>query len=410
MLDQAPGSCAPGTKGIPDTGRYMASVGQYIFDGRTWQADLVGTSRTSAAAISRTWRDVHLNGPEYGLDDPTAAASSFSQNNRGTYGIDYHYESQASLIFLASRGVRRVKIPVRWERINPVLFGGLDPAELSRLLACLDRCAAAGLKTIVDVHNYGLYYIDDPEVADSSGARRPIGSAAVPISAYANLWKRLASALHTNRAVVDGGGYALMAEPQGLGGLSRRVWQAASQAAVDAIRAVDGTTVVHVAGWDWSVCQGWWVVNGAPWIVDPGHNVKYECHHYWDQTTGGSYDKTYAEEVALARMSYSAGGYADALHNRILTELGVFATWVSHYGVRGIVGELSWPARESPTQWNALAEVYLRRCDELRLDTVFWSCGEWAYGGPADLLAYTGSPLSSRNAQAPVLEAHPPFG
>jgi hypothetical protein len=390
----------------------MTPVSQYVFDGARWRNEVTTrrTSATAATMLTTTWRDVHLNGPEYGLDDPTAATQSFSQNRRGSYDTDYHYESQPSLSYLAARGVRRVKIPIRWERINPVLGGALDATELGRLRACLDRCHAAGLKVLVDIHNYGVYYVDDPAVSGTSGTRRALGSTSVPVAAFSSLWKLLATALRAHPAVANGGGYAIMAEPQGAGGLTRATWRTASQAAVTAIRGVDLASVIHVAGWDWSICQDWASVNGTPWITDPAHNFRYECHHYWDATTGGSYDASYARELATAQAGYSRGGYVDALQNRILTELSSYASWLSTYGVRGIVGELGWPAAEAPAQWNALAEVYLRRCDELKIDTVFWSAGEWAYGGPADMLVYTGSPLSTRNTQAPVYEAHRTFG
>lgn len=385
---------------------------QYIFDGTRWRNE-VTTRRTSVSAVATTtttWRDVHLNGPEYGLSDPTAATSSFSQNHRGTYDSDYHYESQASLSYLAARGVRRVKIPIRWERVNPVLGGGLDTTELARLKGCLDRCHTAGLKALVDIHNYGVYYVDDLSVAGTAGTRRALGSTSVPVAAFASLWKLLAGTLRTHPAVAGGGGYAIMAEPQGAGGLSRATWRTASQAAVTAIRSMDATSVIHVAGWDWSICQDWASVNGTPWITDPANNFRYECHHYWDATTGGSYGATYAAELAAARAGYTRGVYVDALQSRIMAELNGYASWLRTYNARGIVGELGWPAAEAPTQWNALAEVYLRRCDELKIDTVFWSAGEWAYGGPADMLVYTGSPLSTRNTQAAVYEAHRTFG
>src|SRR5438874_5023809 len=64
-------------------------------------------------------RGVNDNGGEFGGAPTSQATSTFSNANSGTYGSAYHYDSQATFHYLASRGVKLVRIPFRWERIQP---------------------------------------------------------------------------------------------------------------------------------------------------------------------------------------------------------------------------------------------------------------------------------------------------
>jgi endoglucanase len=352
--------------------------------------------RSSPPAV---WNTLHLNGPEYGLNNPTGATQPFHQNNLGTYDSDYHFESQASLNYFAARGWKTVKVPVRWERLQSVISGPLNTAEMTRLTDFLDRCVTAGLKAVLDVHNYGVYYRD----VSGTGTRTGIGTTNLPISAFADLWSRLASALNSRSEVVA---YAIMAEPQSLGGLTAANWKTASQAAVDAIRAVDTTREIHVAGWDWSITQGWATVNGSPWITDPTGRFRYEGHHYWDSDTSGGYGNTYATEVTNADVNYDAGANPDALWSRIFAELDAFNTWCTTNGVKGIIGEMGWPGATDPAAWGALGDAYLQRARGYGLPCAVWAAGEWAFGGTSDLRVYTGSPQNTQNPQAATLEAY----
>lgn len=354
-------------------------------------------SRTADLENPATIHVLHLNGPEYGVPDPTAATSTFSNANPGTYDVDFHYEKQASLDYFASRGWHQVKVPIRWERIQPTISGALDPTELGRLTDFLDRADNSGLKVIVDIHNYGVYYRD----VSGTGTRTAIGSAQLPVSAFADLWSRLSTAIKDHPAVF---GYAIMAEPQPAGGLDRETWQEASQAAVDAIRAVDLESEISVAGWDYSITQGWTQVNGDPWVYDHTGRVRYEGHHYWDSNTSGGYSSSYAQEVTTSDVSYDAGTNPDALYARVLTEMDEFNSWLTDHEVRGVLGEIGWPAAADSTEWNALADAYLTRATEYGIPTATWCAGDFAFGGTADLRVYTGNPVDTANPQAAVLE------
>lgn len=462
------------------------------------------------ANVTQVARDIHLNGPEFGVSTASGPVSSFSNLNPGVIDTNYHYDSQATFTYLASRGYKRVKLPFRWERLQPTLSSALNAAELTRLTACLDRINTAGMKAIVDCHNYGLYYKDATPTAqpvlsasgsgstllagtytigyshwngsDSSmgptqnititagqnilmtannvpstmtsvnfwltvapattnlgylsgagigggsasytltsktqgsggsapgtgiGRRTTLGDADLPTSAFSDLWTRLATTLKTHPAIVNGGAYCIMSEPQNSGGLTVATWQTASQAAVTAIRAIDAVTALHICGFQWANCRNWTSINGAPWITDPNANLRYEAHSYFDDQVGGQYAATYAAEVANATTAgFTAGINIDAETSRIRADIKGFNDWLGLYSQRGIIGEVGWPNTPSgeQAQWNALGNVFLADADTYRIDTVAWQCGEWSID---KLTIYTGIPLSAPNSQAATIEAHP---
>jgi hypothetical protein len=241
-------------------------------------------------------RGVNDSGGEFGAPavDPTSA---FSNANPGVAGQQYHFDGAASFAYLRSRGVGVIRLPFRWERIQPHLDGPLDPGELGRLRATIDAAGAAGLRVILDLHNYGAYYLSD----GSFGVRRPIGSPEVPIAAFADVWRRLAEAFRGDPAIAA---YDLMNEPaqlQASGGRSPAgVWHRASQGAVEAIRSTgDGRTIL-VEGYFWASAAVWTTWNPRPWIQDRADDVRYEAHQYWDADRSGTYAQPYAQVLAEA--------------------------------------------------------------------------------------------------------------
>jgi hypothetical protein len=242
-------------------------------------------------------RGVNVSGAEFGAPYSTEPTSTFSNRRLGRYDRAYHYDGRATFDFLASRGVRLVRLQFRWERLQPTLGGPLDRTELGRLGAAVGRARGAGLKVILDLHNFGDYYVEK----DGRGVRRAIGSAGLPIRLFADLWRRLSGSFKATPGVV---GYGLMNEPARMprvGALSpARVWERASQRALDAIRAGGDRRLVLVQGYEWAGAQRWPENHPRAWISDPADDFRYEAHHYWDRDNSGAYSRGYAEEVADA--------------------------------------------------------------------------------------------------------------
>jgi aryl-phospho-beta-D-glucosidase BglC (GH1 family) len=240
---------------------------------------------------------INVNGGEFG-SPISARESRFSNTSPGAYNTRYHYDSQATFNYLAARGVGHVRIPFRWERLQPRVGGRLDEREVARLRAAVGRAWQAGLRSILDVHNYGAYYLN----RDGRGVRTPIGSRALPVSRFADLWRRVSNVFKGDKRVLM---YALMAEPYGMpktsGKSPAEVWETASQRAVTAIRKNHDRKLISVPGYGWDALQVFMSTHRRGWIEDPADNFVYEVHHYWDRDHSGDYTRSYEQEVDAAR-------------------------------------------------------------------------------------------------------------
>ena len=243
-------------------------------------------------------RGVNVSGAEFGAPFSLDATSNFSNRNPGRYNDAYHYDGQATFDYLASRGIKLIRLQFRWERIQPTPGGPLNGTELRRLRGAIRRATDAGLEVILDVHNFGDYYIE----RNGRGVRFAISSDRLPIRHFADLWRRLSNNFEGTPGIV---GYGLMNEPAGMprvGDLSpARVWEKASQRALDAIRSNGDHRLVLVQGYEWAGAQRWPSNHPASWIDNPDDNFRYEAHHYWDRDNSGAYLHSYAEEVANAQ-------------------------------------------------------------------------------------------------------------
>ena len=241
-----------------------------------------------------------MAGGEFGTD-----GAGFSNAAPGIYGATYRYDPPQTFRALARRGIRLVRLPFRWERVQPQLGGELDPAEVERIRETVAAAHAAGLVVVLDLHNFGEY-------RTAAGSAR-LG-AEVDAPTFADTWRRLALAFGATPGVV---GYDLMNEPaqvQPAGATAERTWEAFSQAAVSAIRSTGDRRVVFVEGYPWSAAADWPAHHPRPWISDPLGKVRYEAHEYWDADRSGRYALLYADERAAAerrRLSES-----DARSNR----------------------------------------------------------------------------------------------
>src|SRR3712207_1310322 len=128
-----------------------------------------------------------------------------------------------------------------------------------------------------------------------AGVRRAIGSRQVPIAAFANLWSRLGRLVGRNPAAL---GFGLMNEPVGMNGA--RAWEAASRAAVRAIRAAGSSKRIFVQSYFWGGAAQFPAYHPrGPWINDA--NTWYEAHQYFDRDRSARYALSYDQEIARAR-------------------------------------------------------------------------------------------------------------
>jgi hypothetical protein len=240
-------------------------------------------------------RGINDSGGEFGT------GSGFSNANPGSYNFQYHYDSQGTFTYLAGRGIKLVRIPFRWERLQPTLNAPLNAAELQRLKDVVTRARTAGLEVVLDMHNYARYVLD----VNGTATSKIIGSPEVPISAFQDVWTRISTEFKSDSGVY----YGLLNEPHDLsitvnGLTGNKLWEKISQDALNAIRANGDTKLIMVSGSAWSGAQRWNTTHPTAWITDSANNFRYEAHHYWDPDSSGNYDpatESYAQTVTAAQ-------------------------------------------------------------------------------------------------------------
>jgi endoglucanase len=322
-------------------------------------------------------RGVSLAGPEFGTQRP-----GFSNASPGVFGQDYTYNSEQTVAYFCARGVSLLRLPLRWERLQPRLGQALDEGELSRVKGFVGWAQRHGGEVILDVHNYGRYVLGGRWPRECVIDQPAAGTAGVTCGDFADLWRRLSGAFRDEPAVHA---YGLMNEPHDMGSSD---WAGISQAAVDAIRCEGDRKRILVAGDGWSSAERFAEVNGRrAWVEDPWGEVLYEAHCYFDHDHSGRYERDYAAELA-----------ADArLEERGALRLRPFLRWCEANRVRGFVGEFGVPP---DPRWQPVLARFLEALDQAGMEGCYWAAGEWWGAYPLSI-----QPGPESQSPAPQLEA-----
>jgi endoglucanase len=260
----------------------------------------------------------------------------------GREGHDYRFPTAEQIAYFKKVGFRAIRLPVRWERLQPVLHGALDERYLSGIVTFLDNAQAHGVDVLIDLHNYARY------------DRQLLGTEAVPASAFFDVWQRLARALNSHQALH---GYGLMNEPYNTAGL----WHQVAQSGVDGVRSVDRTRRIYVAGERFSSAAAWEKVNPAPFVSDPVNLEVYEGHFYLDKDGSGKYVSTdpVKDPATFAQ-----------------ERMEPFIRWLERHGKTGAIGEWGVPADDE--RWLGAVDRVLEIAGAKCMRTYVWAGGNWS--------------------------------
>jgi endoglucanase len=257
------------------------------------------------------------------------------------YGKKFIYPSEKEYRYFASKGMNIIRVPFRWEILQPELRKELVPAELKRLKETVDAGTTKGLTIILDPHNYARYYgkvIGDPEVSNE---------------AFADFWGRLAVTFKDNPRVWFG----LMNEPNKM---PTQQWLDAANAAVAAIRKTGAKQMILVPGNSWSGAHSW-VKAGNDLLLqikDPAKNYAFEAHQYLDSDSSGTHPEVVSATIGSER-------------------LRGFVEWCRKNKQRGFLGEFGVAAND--TGKAALQDMLasMERDRDVWLGYTWWSAGAW---------------------------------
>jgi endoglucanase len=260
----------------------------------------------------------------------------------GQPGRTHAYPTPAAIGRYATLGARVVRIPFRWERLQPELSGAFAPGELAPLDAAVRAGEGAGLLVVLDAHNYGRY-------------RGRIVSAPDVKAGLADLWRRLAQRYNGRKVA-----FGLMNEPIGL---DARDWRAVVDSTAAAIRATGARNLLLVPGVRWTGAHSW-TAGGAGSNAAALHgfrdsNFAIEMHQYLDGNSSGT--------------SFACPGGDDVGARR----LSMATEWLRRERMRGFLGEFA--AGRSPECQRALGAM-LRFMDtnaDVWLGWTYWTAGPW---------------------------------
>lgn len=291
----------------------------------------------TGAAAEPCLRGVNLAGAEFG-------------KLPGTRDTDYTYPTKATIDYFAGAGATAIRLPFRWERLQPELGKAFAPDELAALDATVDAALAAGLAVVLDPHNYAYY----------DGKR--IGSDAVPASAFASFWARLADHYRGRPKLV----FALMNEPYDI---KAEDWLAAANLAIAAIRKAGANNLILVPGTAYTGAHSWTkdlgTGNNAKVMVavaDPLNNYAYELHQYLDADFSGRNAECSGAGAAAKGIDEVTG-------------------WLKANGKRGFLGEFA--ASSDPACIGAMSKILatINAAKGEWIGWTYWAGGEW---WPAD--------------------------
>lgn len=222
---------------------------------------------------------------------------------------DFHFPSESEFAWAKKNGFAVVRLPFLWERLQPTLEKEFDADHLALVTTAVERARAQGLSIILDVHNYGRW------------RGGPIGGAAVPDRAFADLWRRLARKFGGEPHVVFG----LMNEPHDMPAAN---WAKSAQAAINAIRATGACNLVLVPGVNWTGAHSW--------TKDGGHGVNaqamrairdkgahaFEFHQYLDADSSGTSGQCREKDEVLAALSVATNWLRENKRKGFLGEFG----------------------------------------------------------------------------------------
>ena len=240
--------------------------------------------------MSTSLRGVNLTGAEW----------AYSAGLNPVEGTHYLWVSHQDIDYVASKGVAFVRLLFSWEILQPSLNGDLDVAYESSMRDRVTYATSKGLNVMIEPHGG-----EHTRFARYKG--QPVGSVAVPNSAFADLWSRLAALYQGNAQVLFG----LMNEPNAM---STVQWFGAAQAALDAIRATGASNLIMVPGNGFSQPSSWndaWydtavakVSNATGWatLVDPLNNTVVSVHTYFDADGGGGANDIAAPDIIQQRL------------------------------------------------------------------------------------------------------------
>jgi len=335
--------------------------------------------------------------------------------------VDFTVPRRSDVAWLAANGYTRTRLPIRWELLQPMLHdtqasaaaravigepGAFHAGFASYITGVLDAHAAAGIKCVIDVHNYcryrdfvfqadgsviGLVRPSDPVLhaytTDNRQVRTRIfalapGATLKPAN-YTDFMSRIATRWKDHPGF---GGYGLMNEPFYMPkpgeivesfeghGQDLTIWPAFARAAIDAIRRIDPSNPIYLGGNDWN--SAWTIGTHNPGWPLAGTNIIYEVHSYLDAFSNGA---GFDFDLEAARNFTSGVGAVPIDLDTGVKRLRPAVEWAqAHGGLRLALMETGMPLDDP--RWQESFQRQMNYCRQWGIEVYSWAGGNhWNY-------------------------------
>jgi endoglucanase len=269
-------------------------------------------------------------------------------------GSDYSRPTVDEIKYYNSKGVKLIRLEVRWDKLQPELGGSLNEDELTWVETFVNQAKQQQMLVIIDLHQRSTY--NDLN----------FGNTGTNPDDLANFWKKFAGRLVQDN-IPGICGFGIANEPNNEPGFLG-MWPNQVNPVIKVISSVDHEHLIFVPEDNWD-SSALWNADQAAQIQDtPTQQIVFESHSYWDKDASGDYDPDIPPANSVA---------AKDLVTRSLTP---FVQWCRQTNNKCFVGEFGVPPDEN---WLKALQYAL---DYMKSSNVF-GC-YWA-GGPgySDILS-----------------------
>lgn len=274
-----------------------------------------------------------------------AGAEFTSSALPGKHDTDYFFPKAGYFDKWNLKGVKSVRFPIKWERLQPVLNGEFDPTYAGLIDTMFTQASQADMAIILDVHNYAKY------------RGNPIGSAEVPFAAYQNLMERIAQRWQNRSSLYA---YDIMNEPNGK---ADAYWAEAAQYGINGVRKYDRQRPIYIEGMSYASAARWpKTSNELLKLVDPMDNLVFSAHIYLDSNASG---QLYSTDT----------GPVDPMIG--VKRATPFVNWLKTNGKRGQIGESGVP---DDSRYLEALDNLLGYLQQHCIPMTYWAAGR-AWGG-----------------------------
>jgi hypothetical protein len=298
-------------------------------------------------------------------------ASASGGTNPGVLGTNYRYPKNEDLYYFNAKGIKLIRLPFRWKRIQSEPNATLVAADINAMLAVVKEAERLGMWVMPDMHDYLEYSRNDTlfEVGvagyrtwrastNSWGGWNSLDYIGITKEHFADAWTRLVDAFADCSNIW---GYDLMNEPKGV---DINILRDNYQTVIDAIRTKDTEAYIVVEGKNYASAAGWSASDELKNLTDPANKLIYQAHCYFDNDASGTYDASYDAEVGSNFNVYKQ-------------RLDPFINWCTTNGKIGMIGEFGVPyngASQSDPRYMVLIDSVFSYLKQKQVTATYW-CG-----------------------------------